>query len=503
MNLFKKSIFAELSAAEVVTAAMAEGAIDLQGTYCQRVVGCDGHVSQLSAEAVKGALALEGLVEFNVLYVNGEGTLDSVVGVCPFTHRMSAPQAEPGMDVKVRSNVSSPTARAAGPSRLLVEAVVELDAEVTGVQSLEAVAEVNDSRLQTLGQQIYWMSRNASGHASTTVREDVELADALPEASKVLLSHGDVRISEVRAMGGEAMVAGDLLLQVLYLDTVGDVQRSILTVPFGTSVSSVGMSENMEVRAWGSVSQLFITVGENLNDERRILSLEAPLFLNVEGYTPCEMEALADAYHLDYDLGMTCEEIGLFDGPVEWSEKVKVRGALPRTDVMEEDSALLATDLTPIIDSFEVSEGRVDFTGRLVTRALYRSASDDIFSTLAEVPFASALEWSGATSDAKVELSAVPLRSSALVEGNFDVEAELEVKLTSRRCLHYKIVTELEQGMPLGRTLAPLTLCIAGPNDTTWTLARRCRVPVDDLLRTNPELAAGVQSGAKVVVLRK
>lgn len=503
MNLFKKNIYAELSASEAVTAAMAEGAIDLQGSYCQRVVSCDGRVSDLSAEAVKGALALEGLVEFTVLYVNGENGLDSVTGVCPFTHRMSAPQAEPGMDVHVRSAVSSPAARAAGPSRLIVEAVVELDAEVGGVEPLEVVADVSDNRLQTRRQQMYWMSKSASGRAATTVREDVEIGDSQPQVTKVLLSHGDVRVNEVRAMGNEAMVDGDLLLQVLYLDGEGSVNRSTFTVPFGASVAAAGMAEEMEVRAWGSVSQLFINVGENLNDERRILSLEAPLHLNVEGYAPSEMEALADAYHLDYDLGMTSEEVGLFDGPVELSEKVKVRGTLPRTDVLEEGAELLASDLTPVIDNYEVTEGRVDFAGRLITRVLYRTPDQEIFSTLAEAPFVSALEWAGATADAKMEMSALPLKCSVEARDTFDVDAEIEVNLVSRRCLHYSVVTELEQGVALNRVMAPLTLCVAGPDDTTWTLARRCRVKVEDLLRANPELSSGVLPGAKVVVLRK
>jgi hypothetical protein len=63
MNVVKKTIYTELAAAEAVTAAVAEGAIDLpQGGSCQRVISCDGRVAQISSEAVKGALSLEGLV---------------------------------------------------------------------------------------------------------------------------------------------------------------------------------------------------------------------------------------------------------------------------------------------------------------------------------------------------------------------------------------------------------------------------------------------------------
>jgi hypothetical protein len=505
MNVLKQTIYTELAAAEAATAAMAEGAIDLpQGTACQRVISCDGRVTQLSSEAVKGALALEGLVEFSVVFEDSHGSLDSIAGVCPFTHRLSTPQAEPGMEAKVVSTVSSPSARAAGGSRLLVSAVVEIEAAVYGMQPVEVVHDADDARLQMLKQKVYWFNRSAIGKASVTVREEVEVPKDLPEVAKVLMSRGDIRISDVQPLSGEAMVAGDLQLSVIYADAAGNINRGVFSVPFGAPVQAGGMLEKMEARAWGSVSQLFINVGENLSDERRVLSLEAPLFLSIEGYEPCEMEALQDAYHLDCDIGMAREDIGLFDGPVEVSEKVKVKGSLPRSDALDADSTLQLAEVSPVIDNYSVSEGRIDLSGRLITRVFSRAADDKLASVLVEAPYTTEILWEGASPDSLVELSVLAAKSSASVGSeNFDVDAELEVTVTSRRLLNYSVLTELEQGEQLSRALAPLTLCVAGPGDTAWTLARRCRVKVEDLVRTNPEIARGVTPGAKLVILRK
>ena len=505
MNVMKKTIYTELAAAEAATAAIAEGAIDLpQGSSCQRVISCDGRVTQLNAEAIKGALSLEGLAEFSVVYEDGEGNIDSIAGVCPFTHRLSAPQAEPGMEAMASGQVSSPSARAAGSGRLLVSAVVEINASATGTEAVNAVCDADDGRLQMLKQKVFWHNKSASGKSSVTVREEVEVPKDLPEVQKVLLSRAGVRVGDVQALNGEVMVAGDLMLNVLYLDAVGNINSGSFAVPFGAPVATAGMQEKMEARAWGSASQLFINVGENLSDERRVLSVEAPLFLSVEGYEPCEVEALEDAYHLEYDIGMAREEIGLFDGPVEVSEKVKVKGALPRTDVLDMNDSLQATDVTPVVDNYSVGEGRIDFSGRLVARVFYRAADDKLMSTLVEVPFNAAIQWEGASPDSGMSLSVIPGKTEAYAGQNqFEVEAELEVAITSRRLMSYSVVTDLEQGVPLSRAAAPLTLCIAGPNDTVWTLARRCRVKAEDLVRTNPEIAKGVLPGAKLVILRK
>jgi hypothetical protein len=438
------------------------------------------------------------------VYEDAQGSLDSITGVCPFTHRLTTPQAEPGMEAKVKSNVSQPSARTAGSGRLLVSAVVEMEAEVSGRHPVEAVCDADDGRLQMLRQKVFWQNRSTAGKASITVREEVEVSKDLPEVAKVLLARGDVRIGDVQALNGEAMVAGDLQFSVLYADNAGNLSRGVFSVPFGAPVQAGGMQEKMEARAWGSASQLFINVGENLSDERRVLSIEAPLFLSVEGYEPCEVEALEDAYHLDCDIGMARDGIGLFDGPVEVSEKVKVKGALPRTEVLDTDATLQASEVVPAIDSWSVTEGCIDVSGRLVTRAFSRGADDKLTGTLAEVPFSASIAWEGASPDSKVELSATAAKVSASAgSDSFDVEAELEVLITSRRLLNYTVVTELEQGAPLSRALAPLTLCIAGAGDTAWSLAKRCRVKVDDLIKTNPEIARGVTAGAKLVILRK
>ena len=503
MNTASKIIETELEAADLMSAAMAEGAIDLpSGSVCQRIISCDGHVAQLSSEAVRGAVALEGIVEFTVVYESADG-LESVTGVCPFTHRLGAPQAEPGMDVRVRGMVSSPGARPAGSTRLLVEAVVELDAQVTGREPVEVAAESADDRLQMLMTTLYWQHKSVGSKASTTVREEFEVPRDLPAVAKVLRVQGDVLIGEVQAQRDEAMVSGDLLLNVLYNDETGGIHKGSFTIPFGTPVEATGMTDSMEARAWGSASQLFINVGENLNDERRVLSLEAPLFLSVEGYEPCEMEALADAYHLDSDMVVSREDIGLFDGPVETVEKVLVRGALPSADLPSESVAVLAALVTPVIDGYSVADGRVDLNGRLRTRLYCRTADDAVISVLAEAPYTAAIRWEGASADSKLDLSAVALKSTILTGASFEVESELSVSICSRRMTTYSVVTELTEGAHLARALPPLTLCVAGNADTAWSLARRCRVKVEDLIKANPEIAHGVKPGARIVVLRK
>lgn len=503
MNIASKTIETELEAADLMSAAMAEGAIDLpQGSACQRVVSCDGRVAQLSSEAVRGAVALEGIVEFTVVYESEDG-LESVTGVCPFTHRLGAPQAEPGMDVKVKGIVSSPAARPAGSARLLVEAVVELDAEVTGREPVEVVAEGSDERLQMLMSTLYWQRKAVGSRGSVTVREEFEVPRDLPPIHKVLLTQADVRVAEVQALRDEAMVSGDLLLNVLYNDESGGIHKGSFSISFGTPVEAAGMTDRMEARAWGSASQLFINVGENLSDERRVLSLEAPLFLAIEGYEPCEMEALADAYHLDSDMVVSREDIGLFDGPVETVEKVLVRGALPSADLPAEGVAVLASLVTPVIDGYSVGDGHIDLNGRLRTRLFFRTADDAVVSALAEAPYATSLRWEGAAADSKLDLSAVSLKSAILTGANFEVESELSISVTSRRMTNYSVVTELAEGAKLSAKVAPLTLCIAGNNDTAWSLARRCRVKVEDLIKANPEIAKGVTPGARIVVLRK
>jgi hypothetical protein len=97
----------------------------------------------------------------------------------------------------------------------------------------------------------------------------------------------------------------------------------------------------------------------------------------------------------------------------------------------------------------------------------------------------------------------VALKSTILTGAGFEVESELSVSICSRRMTTYSVVTELTEGAHLARALPPLTLCVAGNADTAWSLARRCRVKVEDLIKANPEIAQGVRPGARIVVLRK
>jgi len=164
---------------------------------------------------------------------------------------------------------------------------------------------------------------------------------------------------------------------------------------------------------------------------------------------------------------------------------------------------MLAGFARPILTGWEQIGGRLNAEGLLEMTLLYMTDDSDIPVTVnQEEPFRVAFAC-----------EAEPNDWLTLESGNIDVTTITSDRVEMKYILHLtvdgcrredaKIVSDVknqEAAIPTGG----ISLYFAQPGDTLWDIAKRYRVPRQQLLGLNPTLADGeVQQGTGVVVWRR
>ncbi len=347
-----------------------------------------------------------------------------------------------------------------------------------------------------------------SGAGSITLREDVELPPGLPDIDAVLWPAARAVVDYAQARNGEVQVTGTLMLTVLYRtgDAAVPVQTVDFEIPFSAPLTVPGLRENNAVTVSVRPADLLLRPCEDISGNVRVLSVETPLSIRATGWEEGRREVLADAYGLSRELNLSRRTVEECGAPRELCAQTVVSGGFTPEAPLPLGMRVVHSAVEPAVDIAEPAAGGLTISGRLHTRVLYLDGeTEQLCCVQGEAPFECTLDMPGLGDAARLMVWADGTQSSVSRSGEgFAVQAGLSIRVFARSVRSVEFVTDAEPGEAWDpEQQAPLLLVVAGPDDTAWTVARECRVTVEALKASNPQLREReVCGGERLIVLR-
>lgn len=499
----------EQTVAELLSTAVAEAEVLLDSDLpaAVRFLCCYPRMAALSAQAAQGAVELAGAVEFTVLYEAEEGVFSAGVRR-PFTHRVIAEEVQTDMEVEVASVAAPAAVRRVDERCARVECMVEMNIRVTQTLKTDCVADLEGDGLECQSQNVRWAYPACATAGAATVRQDVELPPEDAEVERLLFSDGQVQVG--RAMMDEegVRVEGYVALNLCYATAQPNLPMAWaqVEVPFEAVLDGLNMAEDVLLMATGNVQDMSIRVHADVNDARRILSVDIPITLRAVGYACCAQPLLSDAFALDRELEVARQPMELIGQPRLQRQEVTVSGQLALPPNLPEPERLLGAVSAPLVDSCLVSKGKLQLSGRLACVAFYAGQEQAaLFALPGTAAFEAELPVEGLSANDRVQIK-LQAGQTTLVRSmqGLEVRARVNAEVCSRQVMEQQVVTGVAEGeaLDLGN-LSDLMLLSAGPGDTLWSLARSCRVPVAMLKACNPFLQEReVQPTDRLVIVR-
>ena len=423
-----------------------------------------------------GRVELDGVVEYQILYVGADGELYSA----PLTgeYGVALPleggaQIDFGEGVCVLSSAraESVTPRVTGPRRLTLRTRLVCEVSAYGKRPM-----AESVRGEAAPESICVMQKEASvAELSSFSSDEITLLDevALPSAdARVVSADGRVMMRPATRGEGEVTLEGDVLLSVLCAYPDGRVDTVDKKIPFASvQQTDALMGEGCELLTRGQVRELTVNVEEGkllceirVTTDTRVMSNRPLAYRSDLFSTACPTEVTVGRYTLPVHLHS-------FGGNLTQSERL----ALAQVGLVEGTKIVTAFGTASLESGEEKDGGKYALTGQC--RYVLICERDGEFSA-SEVSLP--LRYVTERADGRVtafDAVATVVACRAQVNGDtLELDAELSVGGSLMGEQTVCPVEEVSFGEAEPRPCGQMIFCFPAPGESLWEVAKRYRV---------------------------
>jgi len=397
--------------------------------------------------------------------------------------------------------------------KLNYRAIVNITVQAERSDVHEMVVHIHDvSENQLLKSQLN-INRTVENKSDRfTVKDQISIPANKPNIREVLQCSSAIINKDIRISSGRVAITGDLLLTTLYQ---GDNDERLIEfveheIPFNSHIDVNGAQEDMFADVSLQVLDEYVQVRSDSDGEDRQLELEITIGVTMKVYSSDTLQILEDAYCINKTLTFSKARLkyprlvcrNRNQAPIK--EVVQLASGSP--DMLQ----IFRVKGTPHIDEIKIADDKAIVEGVIDTDILYVAESDDtpLFSFKTVIPYRQIIEVKGATPDMQVNVDiSVDHASFNMLSGwetevrfqlNFNVQVieDQEVHVINHITFEDMDMSDLDK-------MSSMTVYIVQNGDTLWTIAKRYNTSIDELLSVNELEGHKINSGQKLLILKK
>ena len=468
-----------------------------------RVYYADAAAVVNGGEIVGGRVTTEGRVTFHVLYAQGDLSKVRVLETAADFSQALPLREDSGvlaaLRVQPRAQVQQVSARAVN-GRLLLRAILNLTADAALARTLSLIRDAPEgAQVQRETQTLSVQRTVGEGESRSLLREDFELSDVLG-VQETLFASAQAQVEDIMGgADGRATVTGTVSIDAYHAS--GMPGRPLVytrhTMPFEQMVNLSGaygdaLTARSEVRDVAVLSQ----AGD---DGGRILRAEVQLMTVMTAVETREMTALRDVYTTFGDAVETQSQAVIYRcGTVHETAAESGKTVVTLAEGSPRIKTALLGFVRPVIVCAQRQKDKLAVDGVADAAVLYLTDDSPVpVAARQEEPFHAVFATEAQPEDF-LSLTASQVEPSVITGDRVELKYILRLQAEGARQSEARVITDAAAAEAGPRTTG-IVLSFLQPGETLWDLAKRYRVPVDEMNRLNPQLPDHPAAGAAVV----
>ena len=395
-------------------------------------------------------------------------------------------------DFRLEVELENAAVRASDPRRLTGRCRMEVCARgrTTCPTEMRVLGDGADAgSVETLREKVCGVFVGTAVKENVRVSRDIDPPAGCPEITDIVRCTVTPYVTSVRVSGRTAEVRGEAEIGVIYSGPDGKYGMFTERCPLGTEVELP--EDGTEVcYACASVGEIKAAAAPNAYGEQKTVELDFSWDLELYSVCPCTFGTVSDAYS-------TRGELTAKNGTVRYdrlaacfTDRISVRGESTAEDLSlgRSDGICLYFADASVDRAGAGKDGELEFKGTVLVNALFETGAEGDPYAPAEMRIPFTYTRKADLSDGPVDCrSSVSVTACRLRQDGGRITAELELQigaLVTQTC-GKTVITEAELTGPLPEKGPAMTLYFVDPGDDLWSVAKRFRVPADEILRRN------------------
>ena len=471
-------------------------------------------VAEVRAE--KGKIRIKGTFALWVLYLaqRSEEAAACLEMEFPFEEILYMEDAANGDQLSVRWETEELKVTMIHPGKLGIHALVTLHGEIVADEECMITEDVEEEKNLFSKTESMTMADPVVNRKETyTVRQEVALPANKANVDNILWKELQLRNPELRLQEGRVAVKGEMLLFVLYQGEEEDGNTKIQwleqALPFQGVLEVPGVTAecfgSMEVETAGQK----IEVKPDYDGEMRLLLGEMNIEISMQLYSQRDCRILKDAYSIVDEVELKTEEVVCEKLRMHQETVCKVQGV----EQIEPDLGIekvLGHQAVLKNSSVKMTDRGLLWEGLLEVQILYltEDREEPLGNVWMQLPCSQLIEVPNKKTEDRWKLH--PLIEQVVIDiqqpDQLRFRGEIGLRLCVMEQIAVKNVTEIEQKSPDSEKCKKgpsMTIHFVQQGETMWTLAKKNRMPVEELKAMNELTGEVLTPGQKLLLLKK
>ncbi len=516
MELLKKNIHMMREKARTVSRITLEDDCNVpdQQTDAERIIQNKAEVKVDDVQADVDQVTISGSLQICVLYAadtpeHQVGRLDHKI---TFREKINLPGVAPGENVHVKWDTEDVSVSLINSRKLSLRALLAFTISAEEVYDAQAAVElhgITETAVRT--KELELLQLAVQKKDILRVKDEIALPSNKPRIANVLWETVQLRGTDSRVLDGQIDIKGEVFVFVLYEgDDEGRTKQWMETsLPFQGGIECRECTADMIPQVDAVLSQSSLEVLEDYDGERRLLSLEGVLDLDIKLYTEEQVKILEDVYSPASKLTPVTEQQVYESLLVKNFSKVRA-GERIRLETNQPRMLQTCSSRGEVrIDSAAVTEDGIEVEGAVFVSVLYVSSDDKAPFAVMEgaVPFAQTIEARGITPDCRFTLQTDLEHLSTTMIDSEEIEAKVVVNLNVFVVNVHKepCIIDIRQEAPDRKRLQELPGIVGyvvQPGDTLWDIAKYYFTTPERVCALNHVEEKDIRPGMQLIILK-
>ena len=472
-----------------------------------RVFFADATAAMNGGEFTGNRALADGRVTFHVLY--GQGDLANVRALeAAADFSQALPLKEDygqlaAVRLQPRAAVQHVSAKAIN-GRLILQAILNLTAEASLPRTISFIRDVDEGPDIQKTEQVVAMQRTVGeGENQTLFREEFELSDVL-KITDTLFATAEAQVEDIMGgADGKAVVTGTVTIDAYH--TADLPGRSLVytrhTMPYEQQVMLSG-ALGTALAAQTTVKDVAV-LSQETEDGGRLMRAEIQLVTAIRAVEDQEMTALRDAFTTEGDtLELQTRQVVFRRGTVNETAAESGRTVMTLPEGSPRVKTPLLAFVRPVMVSTDRQKDKLAVDGVLDMTLIYQTDDSDVPVSVRQEEAFHTVFSTQAMPDDDLTLTSAQVEPSAVTGDRVELKYILRLHADGVRKGEASLVVDAAAG-PAPAASKGIILYYLQPGETVWDLAKRCRVPLEDIVRLNPSLPDSPAAGTPVMAYKR
>ncbi len=274
-------------------------------------------------------------------------------------------------------------------------------------------------------------------------------------------------------------------------------------IDFSKSITVPGILPDDVVGGDISVSTCEMKIENNGKGASLILSMG--MIFNGISYMNKKFSMVTDAISFDKELSFENINVEYSQMLPQANTMVDIENNINVPSSIPYISKVLSTDGVRVVGlNIVAGEDKISVEGIISANVLIENEEHMTYSYLAEAPFQFNMRLEGVTSDYKVEAAVSPMLFNVKARRGVEllIDAKIAVSVVAKARKIITMMNSITVGKDKVDDGSAIRIYIVGEKEELWDVAKRTNLSSKELIRQNPNLENGCNSGEKVVVYR-